>query len=142
MATAIGVGAHQSHLQATHRLSGPVACAACHVVPDDVASPGHIDAERPAEVVLAGWDRNAATCVGVSCHGQAVPRWTAPGTGQAACGTCHGIPPADGLHASTLTLGDCAACHSSSVDAFGNIIVTGLPGAATSTHIDGVVDAP
>src|ERR1700733_12922263 len=31
--SAAGVGAHQAHLQAPSKLSPPIACEACHVVP-------------------------------------------------------------------------------------------------------------
>ena len=34
--TAIGVGAHQAHLQGTSRLTGPIACETCHLVPATV----------------------------------------------------------------------------------------------------------
>ena len=33
-----GVGVHQSHLQATHRLRGPIACGDCHIVPSSMMS--------------------------------------------------------------------------------------------------------
>jgi hypothetical protein len=68
------------------------------------------------------------------------PVWTRVGFGEAACGTCHGVPPLDGVHAPTLTLGECHNCHPGTVDSFGNILITGPPGAETSEHIDGNVD--
>ncbi len=129
--TAIGVGAHQAHLNAT--ISTPIACATCHLVPAAVDSPGHIDSPSPAEVLAAiGWDRTTQTCT-ASCHGPARPVWTS--SGQVSCGTCHGLPPAS--HAPGMTIASCATCHPSTVDAFGNIIVTN----GASTHINGVVDA-
>jgi len=131
--TAIGVGAHQRHLGS--RISSPIACATCHVVPATVDAPGHIDSAAPAEVVAAiGWERTSQTCT-AWCHGPARPVWTT--SGAASCGTCHGLPPADASHAPTMTIASCATCHPSTVDGFGNILVVG----GQSTHINGVVDA-
>jgi predicted CxxxxCH...CXXCH cytochrome family protein len=133
--TAIGVGAHQAHLQACSQLTAPIACATCHQVPAAVDSPGHIDAPGPARVDAAlGWDRASQTCTTAYCHGPAHPVWTS--SGQVSCGTCHGIPPADVNHTPAMTLTSCATCHPGTVDAFGNIIVTN----GTSEHINGVVD--
>jgi predicted CxxxxCH...CXXCH cytochrome family protein len=162
------VGAHTSHLAATHRLRGPIPCTDCHLVPADVASAGHLDTDLPAEVfpadpafmslaladgALPVWDPATTSCSGVYCHGGGLwlssdtasglsrtPVWTLPG--QAACGFCHGLPPlgTPGAHPSTLTIFDCVGCHSPTVDGFGNIVITGAPGAETSTHINGVVD--
>ncbi len=132
--TALGVGAHQAHLQALSKISAPIPCATCHLVPSAVDSPGHIDTPPPAEVVAGlGWDRVAQTCTAY-CHGPAQPRWTS--TGEVSCGTCHGIPPVDASHIPLMTLASCAGCHPGTVDAFGNIIVTN----GTSEHINGHVD--
>ncbi len=133
--TALGVGAHQAHLQASARISAPIACATCHLVPATVDAPGHIDSRGPAEVsAVLGWDRMAQTCASAACHGPARPRWTS--TGQVSCGSCHGIPPASRSHTADMPLSSCATCHPGTVDAFGNIIVTGQ----SSEHINGVVD--
>ncbi len=150
--SAIGVGAHQSHLEARHRLAASSRCADCHVVPTAVASGGHIDSDLPAEVTFSEtsvvgettptWDRSSATCANTYCHGEATPIWTMTGTGQAACGTCHGVPPSDDVHAPTLTIAECQSCHEGTVDGFGNILINGAPSAETSKHINGVVDAP
>jgi predicted CxxxxCH...CXXCH cytochrome family protein len=130
--TALGVGAHQAHLQARSRISAPIACATCHDVPTALDSPGHIDSAGPAEVVARlGWDRTTETCATASCHGPARPRWTS--TGEVSCGSCHAIPPVDASHTPGLPLTSCATCHPGTVDAFGNILVT-------SEHINGVVD--
>ena len=105
-------------------------------------APGHIDSALPAEVALVGggaWDRAAATCDSW-CHGDAAPVWTVDGGEQVACGTCHGVPPADADHAPDLEIDDCAGCHPDTVDAFGNVILTGAPGSETSQHMDGEVD--
>lgn len=133
--SAIGVGAHQAHLRGTSGIAAPVACGACHTVPAEVTSPGHLDGVGPAEVVAAlGWDRGTATCASAWCHGDAAPRWTV--AGDAACGTCHGVPPAGAPHTPAMTLADCHGCHPSTIDTLGGLI--GGPG---STHIDGVIDA-
>jgi predicted CxxxxCH...CXXCH cytochrome family protein len=133
--TAIGVGAHQAHLQGASRISAPVPCATCHLVPASVDSPGHIDSLPPAEVTQGlGWDHNAQTCATSYCHGTARPVWTS--SGQVVCGSCHGIPPASAPHTPAMTLTTCASCHPGTVDAFGSIIVTD----GKSEHINGRVD--
>ena len=160
----VTVGAHRAHLQTG--ISAPLRCEACHVVPDELHSPGHIDTPPPAEVFPPGheslahaggaepsWDRDTATCSDVYCHGggdlggdgapgvNREPRWTAVGEGEAACGGCHGVPPVDDDHEPDFGLTDCHTCHGDTVDQFGNIIVTGPPGARESAHIDGELDA-
>lgn len=133
--TALGVGAHQAHLQGRARLSAPVPCATCHVVPATVDAPGHIDSPPPAEVTASlGWDRGAQTCTSSYCHGAARPAWTS--SGQVSCGSCHGIPPTSPPHAAAMTVSTCASCHPGTVDAFGSIIVTN----GRSEHINGRVD--
>lgn len=152
-------GAHQAHLQARHKLSAPVPCAACHDVPLRVDSPGHIDDTPAAEVFPAGvtlaradgatakWERTTGRCSDVYCHGGGAramkdsaaslartPVWGTPG--QASCGTCHGVPPRDADHTATMRLIDCARCHPDTIDATGALRVT----AGQSAHINGVVD--
>jgi predicted CxxxxCH...CXXCH cytochrome family protein len=129
---------------------------------------GHIDSELPAEVfpAVAGvgtlaradgaapvYDAANATCGSVYCHGagtradrdtaptrNATPSWTG-GTGQAVCGSCHGIPPKDGLHTQTWTITDCERCHAPSITASGAIKIDVDPatGAISSHHLDGQV---
>jgi len=160
------VGAHRAHLEARHHLRGPIACTECHQVPATPKAAGHIDSALPAEVfpTIPGvgalaradgaapvYDAATASCGSVYCHGAGTaaardqapsrilnPSWTG-GTSQAVCGSCHGIPPKDGLHPLTLTLGDCVQCHAPSVAAGGSIRITTDPitGAIGSTHIDG-----
>jgi predicted CxxxxCH...CXXCH cytochrome family protein len=133
--SAIGVGAHQAHLNVPSKLSGPIACATCHVVPATVTSPGHLDG-GPAKVTASlGWDRTSQTCTTAYCHGPGRPVWTTHG--QVACGTCHGIPPVTSSHNPTMLLTGCVNCHAATVDGSGNILVTN----GTSHHMDGVVDA-
>jgi predicted CxxxxCH...CXXCH cytochrome family protein len=139
--TAIGVGAHQSHLTASMGLRGPLACSECHTVPAQTTSPGHIDSATPAEVAMVGggaWVRETATCESW-CHGDSRPVWTRVGRGEVYCGSCHDIRPAG--HDPELALTDCVGCHAETVDPFGNILRSGPPGAETSEHMDGEVDA-
>jgi len=121
--TALGVGAHQAHLQAQSAISAPIACATCHVVPAATNAAGHIDTPLPAEVVQSlGWNRTTETCATAWCHGPATPKWTE--TGGAFCGSCHGVPPATASHNSSMSLSSCATCHPASF----------------TKHIDGVLD--
>jgi len=164
-----GVGAHQSHLQAPSGFSPPMQCSSCHLAPASVLSAGHVDNSPGAEVfpdvpgfnsrALARgaepvYDRATATCQDVYCHGGGPamqsdqsasvnrnPVWTQVGTGQVVCGSCHGLPPTTGFHNPSITRDDCHVCHPNTVDAAGDIIVTGAPGQETSAHMNGVVDA-
>jgi predicted CxxxxCH...CXXCH cytochrome family protein len=137
--TAIGVGAHQAHLGAPSGLRGPIACQTCHQVPAQLGDAGHLDSPPPAEVAAGlGWDRQAARCATAWCHGPATPVWTA-GTG-AACGTCHGVPPATASHTPGAPITSCAACHPRTIDPTGSILITPGPTGPTSEHIDGDVD--
>src|SRR5581483_2586087 len=135
-------GAHVAHMTAQHRLSQPVACGECHVVPAMVMSPGHID-HPTASVFPTGagvlartggampsWD--GAKCANVYCHASATPAWSA-GLSAAECGSCHAIPPADAAHNASMGLGACHTCHRT-VAADGTLDPT--------THINGVVDGP
>jgi predicted CxxxxCH...CXXCH cytochrome family protein len=156
--SARGVGAHQAHLFGRTFLSAPIACSACHQVPAEVGSAGHVDHLRPATVVFSGlaiadgatpiW--NGISCCNSYCHGGGskladdkafklrTPVWT-QGVSEAFCGSCHGLPPANAAHAG-IVYPDCARCHPATVNASGGIIVSGSPGAITSTHINGVID--
>ncbi len=159
------VGAHDAHLHA-NRLRGPMTCGECHRVPDTVLAPGHLDSPPPAEVFAIDlgalafkqgarptYNAANATCSSVYCHGGAelghpdtapglirAPSWVGS-PAQAACGTCHGLPPRDGTigHTAALTL-PCDTCHSGSVLPDGRIRFTALPdGGVTSKHLDGKI---
>jgi hypothetical protein len=78
--TAIGVGAHRSHVEATHGIARTNGCSVCHVEPALVFSPGHLDGATvvtgytgvdPALQFVKdpGWSRASATCSTSSCHG-------------------------------------------------------------------------
>ncbi len=162
------VGAHDAHLHA-NRVRGPLGCDECHLVPTVVASVGHIDSPAPAEVfpvdlgglawkqgAMPSWNPTTGTCASY-CHGGGDfghpdtastllrnPLWTG-GADQAACGTCHGLPPLDGTVGHTAVDGgvsrlSCDTCHGGSVSADGGIIFSALPdGGVTSKHLDGKI---
>ncbi len=142
-----GVGAHQSHLGASS-WRAPISCTECHVVPATVSDVGHMDTALPAEITFgarANADRatplyraGTRTCSGVYCHGETlqpggtstVPTWTNVGSGEAACGTCHGLPPG-GTH---TTISTCETCH-------GAVVGPGMVITNPNLHIDGIVQS-
>jgi predicted CxxxxCH...CXXCH cytochrome family protein len=132
--TALGVGAHQAHLQAQSQISAPIACTACHAVPTTIDSPGHIDSPLPVVNASLTWNRTTQTCASSYCHFSSEPVWTSQG--EVYCGSCHEVPPSDAAHTPSMTLQSCNACHPGTVDPYGNIIVTN----GASEHIDGIVE--
>lgn len=147
----IRVGAHSTHVAAGYD------CGVCHLKPADMLSPGHIDGPT-ADVVFGGmaltgpskpsWDRATARCSSTYCHGgtlaggsNSAPDWTKVGEGQAACGTCHGLPPAafpSPSHPVYVFAAPCLGCHpaTSTVDAGGqDALVAGGP------HLNGAVES-
>jgi predicted CxxxxCH...CXXCH cytochrome family protein len=147
--TFYGVGAHQAHLGGSG-LSAVMNCADCHHFPQGFADPAHIDGDGRAELVFGArasangsapvYDPQANTCAGTYCHGggrmgsQAVPVWTEVGSGQAACGTCHGLPPAqESGHPPEVPGLACSVCHGQVVDAENSIVNSAL-------HINGQTD--
>jgi predicted CxxxxCH...CXXCH cytochrome family protein len=137
-----GVGAHQAHL-AEGELSLAVPCETCHVVPETIDAPGHLDDPLPAEVVFSGlaqarestasWDGTSCTTY---CHSSRLPgaehpepEWTRVDGSQSACDSCHGFPPG-GSHPAGE---QCYACHGAVVDESNTII-------DKSKHINGVVE--
>ena len=127
--TFVGVGAHQSHLESStwHR---EMACTDCHVVPATVDAAGHTDSAPPAELTWGtlatadgatpAFETATATCTGTYCHGATLsaggsnttPVWTTVDDTQAACGTCHALPPS----APHPSAGNCYFCHPAVVD--------------------------
>jgi predicted CxxxxCH...CXXCH cytochrome family protein len=125
----VGVGAHQTHVQGTPR-SRRVPCQECHVVPRSITDPGHLDSASPAELTFSGAAvasgvkpvyRNGS-CRDTSCHGANLasgndsggsntnPVWTKVDGSQAACGTCHGLPPPPPHPYGSLNP-VCSTCH-------------------------------
>ncbi|HET8538898.1 MAG TPA: CxxxxCH/CxxCH domain-containing protein [Anaeromyxobacter sp.] len=149
---AVRTGAHGAHVRAS-----PIApahdCVACHVEPQDALASGHLD-PGPAEVTFGGpavigpttpaWDRATATCSSTYCHGSAAkggsnpaPTWTRVGSGEAACGACHGLPPPAPHPTVSAVRAECASCHHVTLNAAGDVV----PPADGGKHLDGVVQS-
>jgi predicted CxxxxCH...CXXCH cytochrome family protein len=97
------------------------------LVPVDLLDQGHTDSFLPAEVVFSGVATQhgaplvyeEGTCKDSYCHGAVFfdgrlsggsltqPNWTTVDGSQAACGTCHGLPPPLGHP----QYDDCSSCH-------------------------------
>jgi len=132
--TTRGVGAHERHLDPTlsDRISNPVLCNDCHVVPAQVTDPGHIDhPDTKVRFPFGGsYDTQNATCT-VWCHFDKTPgpTWTDNSGNARRCDSCHGFPPvvtrANTPHPSVV--GDLAVCKTCHVF-------------TTATHVNGVVD--
>lgn len=146
----LAVGAHTSHME-TGLLADAFGCDVCHMVPTTFADPGHYDSDSIAEITWgnlsgnqASWNRAAAECDNVYCHGDFpggytsnTPTWTA--AGQSACGSCHdaGSTPSDlsgehDRHVRDKGI-ECYQCHAATVDSPLNII-------GKSRHVDGKND--
>jgi predicted CxxxxCH...CXXCH cytochrome family protein len=92
------------------------------------------DLMPPRRTAAATYDPATKQCSNVYCHGAILepdsaatntqPMWNG-GAPAAACGTCHGKPPAD--HAQS----ECAMCHPKTVAADGTL---------SASHIDAVID--
>ncbi len=140
------VGAHRAHLGPSN-WHMEFLCNDCHRVPQRYDDPGHID-PAPAELT---WSSHAtakgasptwsgATCSGVYCHGATIaggsnktPTWTAVGAGEAACGTCHSLPPTSIPHTPAMTLVQCGTCHAA-------VINTSVQWVAPELHINGLIE--
>jgi predicted CxxxxCH...CXXCH cytochrome family protein len=144
--TAMGVGAHDAHLK-DGAYSRAFACSECH---EPVASTDHAAGHDLQVKMSFGplasnegswpvWDPVAGTCASVYCHGNTMdaapqnpawqrrPIWNKVDGTQAACGTCHGVPPPP-PHVDRI---DCGSCHAGYTSASVNL----------RTHVDGVVQA-
>jgi predicted CxxxxCH...CXXCH cytochrome family protein len=132
-------GAHTAHLSG--RTGKALECADCHVVPQTIAAPAHLDGDGRAEIVFGARARadsstplwNGASCTGTYCHGATLrgaatpePAWSGGGT-QAACGACHGVPYPN--HHGEV----CSDCHGAVVDRAFRILRPDL-------HINGRVE--
>ncbi|HET9594212.1 MAG TPA: CxxxxCH/CxxCH domain-containing protein [Anaeromyxobacteraceae bacterium] len=123
--TARGVGAHVAHLTGTTLSAASMVCSDCHVVPTSTTHANGTTANPYGQVIFssrstsagttaAAWSTTAFTCSNSICHGSTTlggtnktPNWTVVNGTQAACGTCHGIPP-PAPHAQNST---CGSCH-------------------------------
>jgi predicted CxxxxCH...CXXCH cytochrome family protein len=144
----LGVGAHQAHVLGTPR-SRAVPCTECHQVPTDISTPGHVDTPAPAELTFSGVANafgavprySAGTCANTACHGAVfpdandsggtltTPHWTTVDGSQAACGTCHGLPPP---RPHPYYADDCGRCHE-------NAAPDGKSFLHPERHVDGIV---
>jgi predicted CxxxxCH...CXXCH cytochrome family protein len=127
--SAAGVGAHQTHVRGT-ATSRAVPCAECHIVPEHVLDPGHLDSALPAEVIFSGAALaygatplfSNGVCTNTACHGavfpdgnasggtNTAPKWTQVDGTQARCGSCHALPP-PAPHPYVALNPVCNACH-------------------------------
>jgi predicted CxxxxCH...CXXCH cytochrome family protein len=151
-ADAVRVGAHTTHLSAS-AIAPSFGCEVCHPVVADKLTPGHITTATSATVTFSGlaakgmspaptWDRTSPSCA-VYCHGatlgggtNSTPTWSPVGTGQAACGKCHGLPPGDPHPTVTGGLAGCAECHPETMDGTGALI----PPSSGGKHLNGFID--
>ncbi len=156
VADPVRVGAHTAHV-AQSDLAPELGCAVCHVTPASIFAPGHVDDQTTAQVVFGGlavngrtpaptWSRTSATCSNTYCHGAGMtggtggtPDWTKVGQGEAACGTCHGIPPLapHPVVDTTAGLAPCSTCHPLTIDATGRLI----PPREGGKHLNGTLEA-
>lgn len=143
--TAKGVGAHASHLY-DNKISLGVSCFTCH--PGEVGSgnfvKAHIDG-LPAEMSLSGYNNSDLTCSNTYCHGNFEfskqdsenqwaytdsvitgenfsPKWTLVDDTQAACGTCHLLPPTGHLNSGNdPEATTCTNCHPAAYNEDGSL---------------------
>jgi predicted CxxxxCH...CXXCH cytochrome family protein len=145
-----GVGAHQSHVLGSVRARA-VPCVECHQVPTTVLEQGHLDSALPAEIVFSGASiafggtpsYAAGACQNTSCHGGIFPKghlsggsntapiWTQVDGTEAACGSCHGLPPPAPHPVGSLNP-VCNACHQ-------NIAPDNSTFLFPELHVDGTV---
>lgn len=122
-----GVGAHEAHLLGAFP-ARPIACAECHLVPEKVDDPGHMDTPYPAEIIFTGvarafeaepwFDEKEGRCRDTFCHGGSFvghrpsggvitePVWTSQDARVTSCDGCHGMPP-PAPHPVTENCSDC-----------------------------------
>jgi predicted CxxxxCH...CXXCH cytochrome family protein len=147
------VGAHSAHVTAGP-LAGAIDCGECHVKPTSPEThqqPGGSKlrwGSLATGAVATGQTTTSPTfdgtrCSSTYCHGATLnaggsnhaPVWTG-GQGEAACGTCHAVPPPF-PHVATSDLTHCTVCHPQTMDATGAII----PASKGGKHIDGILQA-
>jgi predicted CxxxxCH...CXXCH cytochrome family protein len=129
--------------------SRAVPCNECHQVPTRTLAPGHIDTALPAELDFSGValafgavpKYSAGSCKDTACHGAmfpgghasggslTTPNWTTVDATQAACGTCHGLPPP---RPHPYYSDDCGRCHEDAAP-------DGKSFLHPERHVDGIV---
>jgi hypothetical protein len=142
LTTQAAVGAHQRHLSGGS-IRAPLPCSSCHTVPVDVAhatQPLDLtwDSLARANGASATWNPTGLTCSNY-CHGATLhggtnttPIWNVVDNSQAACGTCHGLPPPPPHFVVPQGVKGCWVCHPMNSD--GTIDVS------LGTHINGRVE--
>jgi predicted CxxxxCH...CXXCH cytochrome family protein len=160
--TEVGVGAHQSHVQAMHGIAQAFDCTACHSKPTGLLSPGHLDGAVQVtgytgtdQSLLAAvkdptWNATSQSCATAYCHGATLaggtntkPTWTQVDGSQAACGTCHGLPPASlpsPNHPSYLFAAPCVGCHPGTATWDDGTGTNGIVQGAETQHVNGNVE--
>ena len=147
--TSPGIGAHRVHLQTAPGWHLKVECVDCHVVPETIDDPGHMDGDDVVELTFSQratnfgampttWEN--ARCTNSACHGaattggaQTTPLWTDQRAQSLGCNDCHGFPPPPPHDASD----DCGTCHTT-------VLPGGPPNKSSfltpNTHINGTVE--
>lgn len=157
---AIGVGAHTTHLNGNLLSDGlecrvchqvPESIDSPGHLDDDLPAEVTFSGLAFTDGAQPAWDHSTASCSNVYCHGNwslskenslfpwaytgetisannVTVTWT--GTNEAACGSCHALPPSGHL---SFALNECTDCHVGVVNAQGEII-------DKSKHINGMVN--
>ena len=124
-ASARPVGSHTAHVSGS-TVKQPYGCVTCHAVPTDALSPGHVDGDGQADVVVSdcddggSFDAATGTCSSVYCHGNGKSTsssgsaaWT---DGPKGCDGCHPQGGLGGDHKKHLSKGfGCQTCHGATV---------------------------
>jgi predicted CxxxxCH...CXXCH cytochrome family protein len=162
------VGRHLAHVDPAGQgpqVAVPLRCAECHGLAVETFSTSHADGVRQVTFadatrarlggVAAGFTPGVGAAPGTCityCHGAgfvppqrgSISTWAFGGATPVGCGSCHASPPGDTAHASLprpATPDTCNPCHAGTVDAAGKIVFTGTGTAATTLHLDGLVQA-
>jgi predicted CxxxxCH...CXXCH cytochrome family protein len=133
------------------KFTTPIDCVECHVVPEHVTDPGHLDIGVKTRADVRFGPRASArnqhpsyengTCRDVACHGAGLVdgieralRWDDHPVQQ--CTGCHGLPPA----APHPQDGNCASviCHGSEIG--DNSAGQTITAAGLAKHIDGTIN--
>jgi predicted CxxxxCH...CXXCH cytochrome family protein len=136
-----GVGAHTAHL-AGRILSLGYDCSTCHIVPNSVYEPRHVDTDLPAEVIFSGiavttgakpiWNGDRLTCADSYCHGN----WSLP-KAESQSNFAYAEDFMNGNNATPVwtdaSTVECGSCHTGIVNSDGEIIDPGK-------HVDGNVN--
>lgn len=140
-------GAHPSHQNPS--IAASVPCSSCHVVPQTILDPVHLDGT--VHVTFAGlaiargaspvW--NGASCSETACHGAklpdvpaVVPNWLDTSGAASKCGACHGLPPSQHTTSTSCSRSTCHGTETSEDGLGGSTITT----SGKISHINGMID--